>query len=1204
MDTVKLTPPMPDENECPQCGTPLPTGALTGLCPACLLKLGAAADTVTDAKQTTFNPPSVAELSPLFPQLEILELIGKGGMGAVYKARQKQLDRIVALKILPPGIGNDVAFAERFTREAKALAKLNHPGIVTLYEFGSSRSEEAQTESGIDKTSQSFVTSAAKGNLYFFLMEFVDGVNLRQLLAGRRISAREALAIVPQICDALQFAHDQGIVHRDIKPENILLDRRGRVKVADFGLAKIIVGNDGRADLPVSQDGEAAQSHRPTSDLSDAGRVMGTPQYMSPEQITAPGEVDHRADIYALGVVFYQMLTGELPGKKILPPSSKVQIDVRLDEIVLRALEKNPELRYQQVGEVKTCVETIVATPSGSSRREEAQTEKFEASNLKSQIAPRCSRTAIVGVICAAFSLMTTLPAYFSHLSPPSQTGILPDQKWLPLALILVGLSFAGLFGTTFLGWLAVVQIRRSAGKLYGLRLAVFDGLFFPLLLLDALFFGGCLLAMNFHFHTYEFQQHPWFIFFWLLALSAIGIFDILVFLVFLRVIKKTVPAPAPPVLKPDRFWRWFAVSIVALISIPIVIAIIGLLAAIAIPNFVKARAVAQANARHAAQMQAEQSSFGFYIGQTNFPKGDAIEIISVERSENAMTVKGHYNLVSADEASLWLNITATNNDEVPNQTEPPQSIHIYKGRGDFKLSRSQLVPGLPHVSMYDNHHSFADIYFGNKDEAAAEHDARWITNNFSASAETWSPTLAPGEKPDVSKIRNEANDLMKRGQFEEALQRHLWYFHHALEYDQGQTGVRLSFALTDWVELGRRYPKAKQALLEIRDHDTQLLASGQGYADLFSDVQSINNYLNQDAATVALFKTIRETDPKLADGCYFWVKDVLLKQGEYELLLKCVGDPQARFEFARSSFESQIKHYRGMAETWEKHPQPAGAPAPPNYSQLATNGFVREVCQLVEVLVGTGHRAEAEKIRNQAETVMEDARLKSAVSDAEKKNKGKPLQPVETKPATTSNTVTIKVQTGGAPMEVISQKANYDFNTQTLSFTAPSEINVGGKEPAPATFGPVIERVLEPSDDKQGYDLDTGRDMAIGDASHPGADLVVRLTTAGSPSLFFVGTRAEHFPDGEARWNMAGWIVATNLAIIPESPEAFTNAYGLSWYQALMPRPSSQPGNNQLETYEFQTREGGTGILQITGFTENPRGVKIRYKLVQIGKN
>src|SRR5207247_6347439 len=172
---------------------PLPTGALAGLCPACLLKLGAADDTVTDAKQPPFNPPTIADLAPLFPQLEILELIGRGGMGAVYKARQKQLDRIVALKILPPGISDEAAFAGRFTREARALAKLNHPNVVTLYEFG-------QTD-----------------GLFFFLMEFVDGVDLRQLLQAGRVAPREALAIVPQICDALQYAHDHGIVHRDIK---------------------------------------------------------------------------------------------------------------------------------------------------------------------------------------------------------------------------------------------------------------------------------------------------------------------------------------------------------------------------------------------------------------------------------------------------------------------------------------------------------------------------------------------------------------------------------------------------------------------------------------------------------------------------------------------------------------------------------------------------------------------------------------------------------------------------------------------------------------------------------------------------------------------------------------------------------------------------------------------------------------------------
>jgi serine/threonine protein kinase len=318
---------------CPICGQPLAPSAPEGLCPECLLKVGLGTgvdigpDTTGEAPR--FTPPEIEELAATFPQLEIFELIGQGGMGAVYKACQKQLDRIVALKILPPQAGG-AAFAERFTREARALAKLNHPHIVTLYEFGQS------------------------DGLFYFLMEFVDGVNLRQLLSNSRISPREALAIVPQICEGLQFAHDSGIVHRDIKPENILLDKKGHVKIADFGVAKIITESlTEAAEKTTAMPGE----------FTEAGSTLGTPQYMAPEQIKNSANVDHRADIYSLGVVFYQMLTGELPAGKIEPPSRKVQIDVRLDEVVLRALEKKAELRFQQASEVKTMVETIATTP-------------------------------------------------------------------------------------------------------------------------------------------------------------------------------------------------------------------------------------------------------------------------------------------------------------------------------------------------------------------------------------------------------------------------------------------------------------------------------------------------------------------------------------------------------------------------------------------------------------------------------------------------------------------------------------------------------------------------------------------------------------------------------------------------------------------------------------------------------------------------
>jgi serine/threonine protein kinase len=274
--------------------------------------------------------PTPEQLAQRFPQLEIIELIGRGGMGVVYRARQKELDRFVAVKILPPAVNDDPAFAQRFTHEAKALAKLNHPNIVTIHDFGQA------------------------DGLFYFVMELVDGMNLRQLLHAGRIAPREALAIVPQICDALQYAHDAGIVHRDIKPENILLDRRGRVKVADFGLAKLV----GRAE-PL-----AAAAIGPDAALTDAGKVVGTPQYMAPEQIERPTEVDHRADIYSLGVVLYQMLTGELPSGDFSPPSEKVTIDVRLDQVVLRAMQQKAELRYQQASDVKTILETIATTPS------------------------------------------------------------------------------------------------------------------------------------------------------------------------------------------------------------------------------------------------------------------------------------------------------------------------------------------------------------------------------------------------------------------------------------------------------------------------------------------------------------------------------------------------------------------------------------------------------------------------------------------------------------------------------------------------------------------------------------------------------------------------------------------------------------------------------------------------------------------------
>ncbi|SIO33681.1 Serine/threonine protein kinase [Singulisphaera sp. GP187] len=325
---------------CPRCGAPANPDVAGGLCPACLLRQVALGTGTDDLSAEPWTPPALSELAAAFPQLGIIALIGRGGMGAVYKARQKSLGRFVALKILAPGHADNPRFAERFSREAQALAELNHPNIVTVHDFGRA------------------------GPFFFLLMEYVDGVNLREAMKAGRFTPEQALAIVPSICEALQFAHDHGIVHRDIKPENLLLDQSGRVKIADFGIARIVgAGLDPASELTVPGAAGLTQES-----------VLGTPQYMAPEQSALPAQVDHRADIYSLGVVLYELLTGELPVGTFEPPSRKVSVDVRLDAIVLRALEHVPELRYQTIGEMQTQLETVANEPSAGKADSQADT--------------------------------------------------------------------------------------------------------------------------------------------------------------------------------------------------------------------------------------------------------------------------------------------------------------------------------------------------------------------------------------------------------------------------------------------------------------------------------------------------------------------------------------------------------------------------------------------------------------------------------------------------------------------------------------------------------------------------------------------------------------------------------------------------------------------------------------------------------------
>lgn len=328
---------------CSECGTALPFSPVEGRpCPVCLLKIGLESEAdlsgvaLTQASGPLPSVPDIESLQPLFPQFEFIRLIGHGGMGAVYQVRQRSLDRTVALKIVLPSAERAERFAERFEREAKSLARLSHRNIVTVHDFGSVDMPAGDKELG----GQESLGQTAVSTIYYFVMEYIEGVNLRDLIRRKDLTPAETLRIVPEVCDALQYAHDRGIVHRDIKPENILVDESGEVKIADFGLAKLT----GDADR---------------SPLTATYQAMGTPHYMAPEQMERPAEVDHRADIFALGVTLYELLTGELPLGRFAPPSRKVRVDVRLDEIVLRALEREPELRYQKISDVKTDVQSL-----------------------------------------------------------------------------------------------------------------------------------------------------------------------------------------------------------------------------------------------------------------------------------------------------------------------------------------------------------------------------------------------------------------------------------------------------------------------------------------------------------------------------------------------------------------------------------------------------------------------------------------------------------------------------------------------------------------------------------------------------------------------------------------------------------------------------------------------------------------------------
>jgi len=270
------------------------------------------------------DPEVLAALQARFPELRLERRIGEGGMSTVYRAVQTKLQRPVALKVLRQELAAQPEFRARFAREAQAMAALDHPRILRVLEFGE------------------------RDGVYFLLTDFVDGVDLRRLMELGQVSPGEALRLVPQICEALRYAHMHGVVHRDVKPENILIDLEGNVRMADFGLARMARGDE------------------PPAALTRTSQILGTPHYMAPEQWRS-GQVDHRADIFSLGVVLYELLTGKLPIGDFAPPSDQAGVPPQLDSVVRRALAQDPERRFQQVDEFEQALDqgTTTVAPDG-----------------------------------------------------------------------------------------------------------------------------------------------------------------------------------------------------------------------------------------------------------------------------------------------------------------------------------------------------------------------------------------------------------------------------------------------------------------------------------------------------------------------------------------------------------------------------------------------------------------------------------------------------------------------------------------------------------------------------------------------------------------------------------------------------------------------------------------------------------------------
>jgi eukaryotic-like serine/threonine-protein kinase len=335
----------------------------------------------------------------------IVRKLGAGGMADVYLAEDQELGRRVAIKILNGRHANDDQFIERFRREAKNAAALNHPNIVSIYDRG-----EAE-------------------DTYYIAMEYLDGRTLKELIVGHgQAPVRVAVEYARQILSALRFAHRHGIVHRDIKPHNVLVDREGRVKVTDFGIARA-----------------------GTSQMTETGSIVGTAQYLSPEQARG-GEVDQRSDLYSLGVVLYELVTGKTPFEGDTPVEiamkhlsntpqtpSELRSDIpsELDMVIMRALAKDPEARYQSADEMEADLERVARGAPVAAATVDAATQVLRR--------PATAATAATAATMIAPS-RTVPPPPVVEEEVEEEGGGRPIWPWLLAAAFVIAAVVAGFF--------------------------------------------------------------------------------------------------------------------------------------------------------------------------------------------------------------------------------------------------------------------------------------------------------------------------------------------------------------------------------------------------------------------------------------------------------------------------------------------------------------------------------------------------------------------------------------------------------------------------------------------------------------------------------------------------------------------------------------------------------------------------------------